>query len=94
MKQIQVTDMAAHSIEMLRINQSEDFYFKKSQIADAMTTVSTLIEVGRDDSEISFLADNLLSVLNVLSSYVFLLNKLEPTEERNATKYEIQISEE
>ena len=77
MKQIEVTNCAAAFIEDLRATDMESLYLAKISVADGMSLLARLLQIGRDDQDIAAVADGLLAVMNTLSEYNSVIDMLE-----------------
>ena len=76
MKQIKVTDFAATIIENLRTNSWEALDIAKVSVADGMSALARLMQIGRDCPDIGDAADELLAVMFTLSEYNRLIDML------------------
>ena len=76
MKQIEVTNYAAAFIEDLRATDMESLHLAKISVADGMSLLARLLQIGRDDQDIAAVADGLLAVMNTLSEYNSIIDML------------------
>ncbi len=74
MRNVNVTNDAADRISGLRT--TEELNLCKSDIADSLTTLTILLDVGRNCEGIQSFTDDLLSVMRVIGNYNELLNSL------------------
>ena len=85
MESIEVSKKAFIRINNLR--NGDDFDLAKSNIADALTTLSDIIQAGRDEEVINAWTDDLLLVMAVVGDYNNLINDLEETSESKSGRY-------
>ena len=85
MKHVKVSAGAYVAIDNLR--NSDDYVQAKANIADSMTSLATLVHLGRDEESISEWTDDLLKVMFTLGEYNSLVNVLYNTSERKPGFY-------
>lgn len=56
-------------------------------IADSFSTIANIIQAGRDNPDISFYTDDLLRVMDTLSSYNSLYNAISETTDNKYNGY-------
>lgn len=85
MKTIEVSESG---FSYIKDAQSErDRAFTLSEIADSFSTIANIIQAGRDNPDISFYTDDLLRVMDTLSSYNSLYNAISETTDNKYNGY-------
>ena len=74
MRNLKVNNDAADMICGLRT--TEEMNLCKSDIANCFTTLTHLIELGKNNEEVQAFTDDLLSVMRVIGNYNDLINSL------------------
>lgn len=85
MKTIEVSESGYTYIKSAQ--SGEDDVLVYGAIADALTTISYIIHVGRDNPDISFYTDELLRVMATLSEYNYLYKALSETSDNKSGHY-------
>ena len=76
MKSVEVNGTAASYIEELRAKDMESLHLAKASVADGMSVLARLLREGRDNKDIAFLADGIISIMHTLAEYNFLIEML------------------
>jgi len=77
MKSVEVSENGFFHIK--NAQSENDREVTLSEIADSFSTIANIIQAGRDNPDISFYTDDLLRVMDTLSSYNSLYNAISET---------------
>lgn len=89
MKNVNVTNDAFDRI--VGIRSGNEMEMIKTGISDSFSTLSELINAGRDEESISVWVDDLLKVMFVLSDYNALVNSLQDISDNDLGAYRYEL---